>query len=281
MRVNEKCAKCLYDRQKSITDHAQCLAEIKEIIDNRSVEDTAPYLVYRFHEIREKYFGRQTPYGKIKKQYNELVLSMEDSVRKSIVESEDPLVKAFLYARAGNYIDFGAMDSVDENTFLSILDNAKMDEKERDVLQSFVEQCEKAKHFLLLADNCGEIALDKLFLEQLNKRFPELEITVMVRGEEVLNDATMEDALQVGIDKYATVISNGLPLAGTVYEMLPEDAKKTMDQADVILAKGQGNYESLCNQGRHIFYSFLCKCDLFTERFQVPQFTGVFTEEMK
>lgn len=122
--------------------------------------------------------------------------------------------------------------------------------------------------------------LDKLFIEQLRKRFPELEIKIMVRGSEVLNDATLEDACYVGMDKLTEVISNGNAVAGTVYDMLPDEAKKALDTADVILAKGQGNYESLCRQGRHIFYSFLCKCELFTSRFNVPRLTGVFVEEI-
>lgn len=281
MRVTEKCAQCLYDKQKHLTEDINYLAEIKDIIDHRGEEDTAPYLVYRFHEVYEKYFGRQTSYQEIKKKYNGLVLSMEESVRKSIEASNDPLTKALMYARAGNYIDFGAMNTVDEDTFLSILDGAKLDEKERNVIRSFTEQCERAQNFLLLADNCGEIVLDKLFLEQLQKRFPRLKITVLVRGKEVLNDATEEDARYVGISQIAKVISNGLPVAGTIYELLPDQAREAVDQADVILAKGQGNYESLCKQGRHIFYSFLCKCELFTERFRVPQFTGIFIEELE
>ena len=99
------------------------------------------------------------------------------------------------------------------------------------------------------------------------------------RAFEALNDATKEDAEYVGIDNFARVISNGLPIAGTVYDMLPDNAKEAMDQADVILAKGQGNYESLCKQGRYIFYSFLCKCELFTSKFHVPILTGIFVEE--
>ena len=104
-------------------------------------------------------------------------------------------------------------------------------------------------------------------------------LSVMVRGEEVLNDVTLEDARYVGIDQLASLISNGTSVAGTIYEMLPAEAKNAMDTADVILAKGQGNYESLCGQGRHLFYSLLCKCRLFTERFDVPELTGVFLEE--
>ena len=88
-----------------------------------------------------------------------------------------------------------------------------------------------------------------------------------------------EDAAYVGIDRLATIVSNGAAIPGTVYKMLSEDARRILDTADVILAKGQGNYESLSNQGRHIFYVFLCKCDLFTWRFQVPRLTGMFVEE--
>lgn len=279
MRVPESCAECLYDKQKHLTDDAKYLSEIKEIIDNRDEDDTSPYLVYKFNRVYERYFGKKAPYREIKKKYNDLVLSVEQSVRNRIEASEDPLAKALAYARVGNYIDFGAMNHVDEETFLSLLDNVQLQDRDAEVIRSFVEQCVNAHHFLLITDNCGEIVLDKLFLEQMHKRFPDLAIDVLVRGGEVLNDATQEDAEYVGIDRLANVISNGLPIAGTVYSMLPDQAKAAMDHADVILAKGQGNYESLCNQGMHIFYSFLCKCELFTDRFRVPKLTGIFVEE--
>ena len=279
MRITESCAECLYDRQKRLTENKEYLAEIKSIIDNRGEDDTAPYLVYRFNKVYEKYFGKKASYKDIKQKYNDLVLAVEESIRKRIESSEDPLAKALVYARVGNYIDFGAMNTVDDEKFLSLLDGVEVQDHESDVIESFKDQCKNAHNFLLIADNCGEIVLDKLFLEQLHKRYPELKIDVLVRGGEALNDATKEDAEYVGIDNFAKVISNGLPIAGTVYDMLPDNAKEAMDQADVILAKGQGNYESLCKQGRHIFYSFLCKCELFTSKFQVPRLTGIFVEE--
>lgn len=279
MRITESCAKCLYDKQKHLTEDEKYLEEIKHIIDNRGDEDTSPYLVYKFNKVYEKHFGKQTPYKDIKKKYNDLVLSMEDSIRGRIEASEDSLAQALAFARVGNYIDFGAMNHVDDATFLSLLESVEIREKDSEVMKSFVNQCEQAHHFLLITDNCGEIVLDKLFLEQLHKRFPELMIDVLVRGGEVLNDATKDDAEYIGISKWARVISNGQPIAGTIYEMLPDWAKEAIDEADVILAKGQGNYESLCKQGRHIFYSFLCKCELFTSRFEVPKFTGIFVEE--
>ena len=281
MRINDNCAECLFDKQQHLTDDQEYLARVKEIIDNRDENDTSPYLVYLFTKEYEKRFGKKASYKEIKKRYNDLVLSMESSVRDKIENSTDPLLESLAYARVGNYIDFGAMNSVDENTFLSLFDEAGIHERDKATVDPFVEQCAGAKSFLLITDNCGEIVLDKLFLEQLKKRFPSLEINVMVRGGEVLNDATEEDATYVGIDKIAKIISNGNSIAGTVYEMLPDQAKEILNGADAILAKGQGNYETLSKQGWHIFYSFLCKCDLFTNRFNVPKLTGIFVEELE
>ena len=102
----------------------------------------------------------------------------------------------------------------------------------------------------------------------------------LVRGGEVLNDVTVPDALYAGIDRVAEVLSNGEAIAGTVYEMMPEESRRALDHADIILAKGQGNYESLSGQGRHVFYAFLCKCELFTSRFNVLPLTGMLVEEL-
>lgn len=279
MRVNESCAACLYDKQRNLTADPDYLSAVRRIIENRSQTDTAPYLIYLFRLEYEKRFGKSEPYREIKKKYNDLVLGMEAGLRDRIEASEDPLKTALLYARAGNYIDFGAMNEVNEETFLSLLDSVPFRREDEPVMESFFNVCEKAGRFLLITDNCGEIVLDRLFLEQLKKRFPAMKLQVLVRGQEVLNDATEEDAVYTGMDQIAEIIPNGLPIAGTVYERLPEKARKAMDQADVILAKGQGNYETLSHQGKHIFYSFLCKCELFTERFRVLPLTGVFAEE--
>lgn len=279
MRISESCARCLYDRQLNRTDNAEYLAEIKALLDNRSENDTSPYMVYLFNRIYVKYYGVGADYRGIKKQYNDLVLGMEDDLREEIEHSADPLAKALIMARIGNYIDFGAMDHVDQKEFLTLFRNTKMRDDDIPVYRAFLKECSAGKTFLLVCDNCGEIVLDRLMIEQLKKRFPELTVKALVRGGEVLNDATEEDAVYCRLDKVAEIISNGEAVAGTIYGMMPEKAKKALDEADVILAKGQGNYESLSGTGRHVFYEFLCKCDLFTNRFQVPKLTGMFIEE--
>ncbi len=279
MRISESCAKCLYDRQMNITDNEGYLAEIKALLDNRSEEDTSPYMVYLFNKVHLKYFGKGADYKDIKKQYNDLVLRMEESLQREIDNSPDPLAKALIMSRIGNYIDFGAMNEVDRDIFMELFEDTEMSERDIPAYESFLEKCETGESFLLVCDNCGEIVLDKLFLEQLKKRFPHLKIKALVRGGEVLNDATLEDAQYTGLDKVAGIISNGDAIAGTVYDMLSPEARSAIDESDVILAKGQGNYESMSGRGRHAFYAFLCKCDLFTGRFDVPKLTGIFIEE--
>lgn len=279
MQITQSCAKCLYDKQKRNVQDEKYLKEIRSIIEGCDDHASAPYLVYLFNQVYEKHFGKLVSYKEIKKKYNDLVLSMENVLKKRIEQAMDPLTTAFTFARIGNFIDFGAMDHVDEEVFVSLFEKEQLSPADQKVMDSFLRQCEKAKTFLLVTDNCGEIVVDKLFLEQLHHRFPDLKINILVRGEEVLNDATQEDAEYVGINQYGTIYTNGYPVAGTIYDMLPDDVKEMFEHSDVILAKGQGNYESLSKQGRHIFYSFLCKCDLFTDRFQVPKFSGIFVEE--
>ena len=279
MRIPESCAECLYDRQRARCQDEEYLAQVKKLIEERGENDTSPLLVYRFNTEYVKRFGKTAGYADVKRHYNDLMLKLEDRFRIRIESSQDPVETALALAQAANYIDFGAMNHVDEDTCLGLLEGAALRKDEREVFRHLMAECSDAQRFLLIADNCGEIVLDKLFLEQLKKRFPWLKLQVLVRGQEVLNDVTPEDAVYAGICRIAEIISNGKAIAGTVYDMLPDEARRALDRVDVIFAKGQGNYESLSGQGRHIYYTFLCKCDLFTSRFSVPPLTGMLVEE--
>ena len=279
MRIPESCAECLYDRQRARCQDEEYLAQVKKLIEERGENDTSPLLVYRFNTEYVKRFGKTAGYADVKRHYNDLMLKLEDRFRIRIESSQDPVETALALARAANYIDFGAMNHVDEDTCLGLLEGAALRKDEREVFRHLMAECLDAHRFLLITDNCGEIVLDKLFLEQLKKRFPWLKLQVLVRGQEVLNDVTPEDAVYAGICRIAEIISNGKAIAGTVYDMLPDEARRALDRVDVIFAKGQGNYESLSGQGRHIYYTFLCKCDLFTSRFSVPPLTGMLVEE--
>ena len=279
MKLTPSCAKCMYDRQQLKTDDKEYLKEVKNILENRDENACSAEMNFAFNQAYEKYIGPMPSYRDINKKYNDLVISMQADLEKQIEDSENPLATSLVMAQIGNYIDFGVMQEVDEKTFLDMFSNTEMRDDEQATFESFSKQCSSGKTFLLLTDNCGEIVLDKLFLRQLKKQFPNLEITVMVRGGEAYNDATLEDARYVGLTDEFTVITNGEKIAGTVYKRLPEEAKNIIDNADVILSKGQANYESFAGEGHHAFFTFLCKCDLFVNRFNVPRLTGMFVEE--
>ena len=141
MRVNDSCAKCMYDNK-------EYLSEIKKLLDNRPEDITSAELNMEFNRLHEKYIGELPDFKAEKKQFNDLVLSMESDLRKEIEASEDPLATAIIMARIGNYIDFPVLGNVDPDEFLQLFDNTQMRNDEMDVYHSFCEQCEKAKSFL-------------------------------------------------------------------------------------------------------------------------------------
>lgn len=286
MRLNSMCIRCLIDKQearianfKDEDKNAAYMKEIAKIIGESDDEASSAYLVYLFNQVYRRYFGEVKDYSEIKKEYNSYVLALENELYQEILKAQDPLAQSIVYARIGNYIDFGAMQHVEKKVFLDLFRDEKKNMLDQHVYEDFLGDCRNGKIFLLLADNCGEIVLDKLFLKELKKRFPHLELCVMVRGEQVLNDATMEDAEETGVCTVARVISNGSGVGGTVEKMLTEEAKQTLNRADIILSKGQANYETLHGCGRNIYYSFLCKCDWFSGRFCVERNTGMFLRE--
>lgn len=286
MRLNSMCIRCLVDKQearlakfKDEDKNAAYMKEVAKIIGGSDDEASSAYLVYLFNQVYRRYFGEVQDYSEIKKEYNSYVLDLEDELYQEILKAEDPLAQSIIYARIGNYIDFGAMQHVEKTVFLELFQEKEKNRLDQNVYEEFLKDCRNGKKFLLLADNCGEIVLDKLFLKELKKRFSHLELYVMVRGEEVLNDVTMEDARETGLCAVAKVVSNGNGVGGTVEDMLTEEARQVLDQADIILAKGQANFETLNGCGRNIYYSFLCKCDWFSGRFGVEKNTGMFIRE--
>ena len=279
MSIPGICAECLYDKQCRRHPIEEYLRQVRTMIDERSEEDTSPLMVYKFHQLFEGRYGHLESTAELRHRYNQLVLGMEAQLRQGITSSADPLRTALAFARTGNYIDFGAMDEVRDDTFLSLFSESVLRREEEAVYTRFLNTCWQGRRFLLIADNCGEIVLDRLFVEQLKQRFPHLSVQVMVRGAEIQNDATLEDAVEAGMDRVAEILDNGAGVAGTVVSMLPEKTRSALERADVVLAKGQGNYESLGGQGWHVFYVFLCKCGLFTRKFGVPPLTGMFVEE--
>ena len=286
MKVSAECMHCLVKRQadniKKYPDEekkAEYLGKVLGIIANNAAEEPAPVLLSHIGRLHEEYFGKPFSFDELKKGYNAMMLEKENEIRGKIGEAQDPLALALRFAQIGNFIDFGAMDSVDDGKLMEFLEQAETLPLSEDTYAKFTENLKTAKKLVYMTDNCGEVVLDKLLLETIAGIAPHVEKTIIVRGEPVLNDATMEDALQVGIEACGKVIPNGTNIAGTYIPWLSAEAKQAMEEADLLISKGQGNFESLHGCGLNIYYLFLCKCQWFMERFGLPQYSGVFINE--
>ena len=269
--------KCPKDMPEEIK--VEYMQRVLKIIAEAPAKYGAPVIVRTIQQLQVEMLGIKQEYAQIKQHYNTIMMQYEEQVLEHMAKSEDPIKTGIQYAMIGNYIDFGARITVTEEHLTELLnepDRYVINEKQ---YKELTTDLENAKKLVYLTDNCGEIVMDKLLIQQIKNKYPNLELTVMVRGAEVVNDATMEDAKQVGICDLVEVMPNGSDIAGTWMEEISEEAKNVLDEADVIISKGQGNFETLRKCGRNIYYIFLCKCDLFANTFQVPKLTGMLINE--
>lgn len=249
------------------------------MIGQSDVETSAPELVEDISKVYEEYFGEEQDFQEIKRIHNQKMLDIESQIWQQISSAEHPLERAILYACAGNYIDYGALSTVEESVLETLIQNVEHETLEETCYRDFCSDLERASKLVYVTDNCGEIVLDKQLIRFLKEQFPNLEITALVRGKQVLNDATIEDAQQIGLTELVPVMENGTGIAGASMRAINEESRKALENADVILAKGQGNFESLYGCGLNVYYLFLCKCDWFVRRFGLTKNAGVFMRE--
>ena len=213
-----------------------------------------------------------------KKFSNGFVKARLDQIRAKVEATQDPVYAGLQFAVLGNYIDFSALHGeVSFERLEQLLAQAQTMELDRETYGKFCRDLEVGKNLLYLTDNAGEIGFDRICAEQIAKHYPHVQITFCVRGGPVINDATREDAAEMEIP--FPVIDNGNDLAGTMLEVLGEEAKRAMKSADVIIAKGQANAETLLDSGYNIYYVFLVKCVRFMERFNKPKMTPMLVRE--
>ena len=215
-----------------------------------------------------------------KRQSNGFVLERMDQIRAKIEQAEDRVLAGLKFAILGNYIDFSALyGEVSFEKLDAMLETALEMELDMDVYRSLCAEMERGGKLLYLTDNAGEISFDRLFAEAIAAKYPQIAITFCVRGGPALNDATREDAQQVGIS--FPVIDNGNLVPGTELKILGAEAKQAMDSADLIIAKGQANAETLLDSGYNIYFAFLIKCVRFMERYNLPKLTPMLVKERK
>jgi uncharacterized protein with ATP-grasp and redox domains len=210
------------------------------------------------HRVISEAVGEQDPYRDVKRDFTEFSLRLLPQLRDEVVGALDPFSVAVRLAVAGNIIDFGANHDVTRDHVREAIDWALSALLDRSVLEDLRAAVDKASSILYLADNAGEIVFDRLLLE----RIPVGRVVFVVKGGPVLNDATREDAEAAGLTDLVRVIDNGSTAPGTLLEECDDDFRRLFAEADVVIAKGQGNYESLNDAERQIFFLFKAKCEM-------------------
>jgi len=200
-------------------------------------------------------------YAEVKKKSNDMSLSYAEEFQKKIVDSESPFETGLQIAAAGNIIDFGAKnhDSIDLNKELQFLDKTPFAHYD---IEPFKRALDDASTLLYICDNSGEIVFDTLFIKELQREYPNLQIVVALRDQPIINDATLEDAKAVGLDRLVTTISSGSIYPGTILPETTAEFQKLFASADVMLSKGQGNFETLLPfADKRLFFLLRIKCE--------------------
>lgn len=286
MKINSFCLACLVNMQESqvrgFDDEEKKMTYMREVLaflSSCNPDLSAPALVKPLSRIYEKYWGRHNCMDDVKREFNDYLLSVENELERQIRSHDDPLEAALCYARTGNYIDYAAVKDITKEKLLELFEEQGSAGLDREVYRQFLKDVENASSLVWLTDNCGEIVMDKIAVKILHEQYPELKITAIVRGEPVVNDADLEDAHYVGLDRTAAVLSSGSGIAGTDLSDISEEARNVIEKSDVIISKGQGNFETIHGCGMNIYYLFLCKCDWFMQKFGAERFQGMFVNE--
>ena len=240
---------------------------------------SAPWFYPQAAQVLHEVYGLDLDrYKQEKADSNAFVMARLDRIRESVQSAKDPLFAGLQHAILGNYIDFaGLRGEVSFEKLDEMLRSAHDMKLDMDNFAALRADLAAGKRLLYITDNAGEIGFDRIFAEEIQREFPHLQITFLVRGGPAANDAQAEDAEAVGLS--FPVISNGNGIPGTHIPALSREARQALERVDVILSKGQGNVETMFGCGYNVYYAFLVKCPRFVELFQKPKLTPMLLRE--
>lgn len=284
--IDSQCIQCHLRRNletaRKLGTEEQATAFAKELLKlylSAPEEVSSPWLAPATAELFQRFYGvPEDRFREEKEISNRFVLERLDDIRARVEGAEDPLLAGLRFAILGNYIDFSALQGqVSFEELDGLLDRAEEMTPAGDGYAHLRADLEKAKRLLYLTDNAGEIGFDRVFAEAIHREFPQIQITFCVRGGPAMNDALRADAELMGIP--FPVIDNGNRVAGTQIDQLSVDAKQALEEADVIIAKGQGNVETMYGCGYNVYYAFLIKCERFMVEFGQAKLTPMLLRE--
>ncbi len=239
-----------------IVEHA--LEESRGIIQGQPT----PVAMRNVMEKVDKICNGRDPYREFKKDSTKAALELLPRLRRPVEESSQPFVRAVEFSIAGNAIDLAVVEEDELGEIVAELESLEETKFSTNHIDKLKNELQTAKKVLILGDNAGETVFDRLLLEQINA--PEIFYTF--RGYPILNDATEKEAREAGLHEEATLISTGQRVPGVLLEEAPEELLKIFNEADVVIAKGQGNFETLRELPRPVFHLFKVKCELVADQ---------------
>jgi len=286
MRMTTECIFCSIKQmnktysqfEKDPAKQAKFLKYVCREIADADEADSPPVINGRIMNAIAAEAGIEDMYKLEKHDYNTAIMEMEDVIYDHIQEADDKLYRALQYSMTGNYIDFGVETRVTKEKLSELIEAAK-DIDLGSTYEKLRADLDNAKSMVFLLDNCGEIVFDKMCIAEIKELYPELDITAVVRGMPIYNDVTMTDAEETGLTDIVKVTDNGMAMPGTVLDEIKPETKKLIEEADVVIAKGMGNFETMIGCSLNVYYIFLCKCKRFEKEFNLPQYSGVLCRE--
>ncbi len=232
----------------------QILHEVSTTLPQIPFNVTPPEIGREVYRIISRRTGVEDPYKEVKDRCIREALSLYPELKRLVESSEDRLMTAIRLAIAGNVIDFGTDSSFDLEQELETVFSQDF---AVDNSQEFREALKQARNVLYLADNAGETVFDRLLIEEMDKP-----VIYVVREKPIINDATREDALLSGLDKVSEITSSGCDTPGTILKFCSDEFLETYRSANLIISKGQGNYEALSDEKRPLFFLLKAKCQV-------------------
>ncbi len=242
----------------------------KQIIDGLarkipeiSLRSSPPEIARLGYALLKRMSPRADPYKDIKRSSNRIALRMLGRLKNRVNHSQDTLLASLELAIAGNIIDFGVKNNLNVKEELNRIlaaEGKAIHKKSIFHYSGFKRALKKAKNILYLADNAGEVVFDRILIEEIKKEYPDKVVFYAVKAKPIINDALLEDAKVCGMDKSARVISNGTDAPGTILALCSKEFKQVYKNADMVISKGQGNFESLSSEKRPLFFLFMVKC---------------------
>lgn len=245
------------DRQRAILDL------VLDTLRSLDPASTPPEIGDAIHRIVRQETGGRDPYAGAKEEATQQALSLYPRLKTLVAEASDPLQVAVRLAIAGNIIDLAPSSSYDLwATVERVLDQPfAVDDS-----HAFSRALSSTDGLLYLADNAGETVFDRVLIESLD-----VPVVYAVKGGPVLNDATLDDAESAGLDRVSKVVSTGSDAPGTVLGLCSAEFRRRYDEAQMIVAKGQANYETLSGEGERLFFLLQTKCHVIAEDVGAPQ----------